>query len=223
MCLEQEHRPRSKNTKLKNHKPRNRNTNTNPATDLLGQPNTKATNTNPTTNFSCQPNTKTTNTNPNINKNTNTNPAIHLQKTCNPSSENPTPNTNPNPNLTTTTQSPTVIGIGIRANGDGYEELVCAKSDDLRRRFPYEGANIIDGLTDQLERFLRDGSASVERSQEIHNVARTQTQTQIHNVAPVSSEARKSITDVSFFNPNPNSLHRVDRFRSLTSISMRSF
>ena len=87
-----------------------------------------------------------------------------FKKTYNPSSENPSPNTNPNPNLTTTTQSPTVIGIGIRASGDGYEELVCAKSDDLHRRFPYEGANIIDGLTDQLERYLRDGSASVERS-----------------------------------------------------------
>ena len=68
MCLEQEHKPRSKNIKLKskNHKPRD--TNTNPATDLLDQPNT-----NPATDFSCQPNTKTTNTNPNISKNTNTN------------------------------------------------------------------------------------------------------------------------------------------------------
>ena len=47
MCLEQEHKPKSKNTKLKsrNHKPRN----TNPATDLPCQPNTKATNTNPAT------------------------------------------------------------------------------------------------------------------------------------------------------------------------------
>ena len=38
MCLEQEHKPKSKNTKLKsrNHKPRN----TNPATDLPCQPNT---------------------------------------------------------------------------------------------------------------------------------------------------------------------------------------
>ena len=73
MCFEQEHKPRSKNTKLKskNHKPRN--INTNPATDLPGQPNTKATNTNPATDFSCQPNT-----NPNISKNTNTNPSIHL-------------------------------------------------------------------------------------------------------------------------------------------------
>ena len=67
MCLEeeqQEHKPRSNNTKLKskNHKPRN--TNTNPAIDLP-----------------CQPNTKATNTNLNISKNTNTNPAIHLQKT----------------------------------------------------------------------------------------------------------------------------------------------
>ena len=68
MCLEQEHKPRSKNIKLKskNHKPRD--TNTNPATDLLDQPNT-----NPATDFSCQPNTKTTNTNPNISKNTNNN------------------------------------------------------------------------------------------------------------------------------------------------------
>ena len=81
MCLEQKHGSRSKNIKLKskNHKPGN--TNTNPATDLPGQPNTKATNTNLATNFSYQPNTKTTNTNPNISKNTNTNPAIHLQKT----------------------------------------------------------------------------------------------------------------------------------------------
>ena len=78
MCIEQEqqeHKPRSKNTKLKykNHKPRNTNTdiNINLATELPCQPNTKATNTNPTTDFSCQPNTKTTNTNPNISKNTN--------------------------------------------------------------------------------------------------------------------------------------------------------
>ena len=80
MCLEQEHKPRSKNTKLKskNHKPIN--TITNPATDLPSQPNKKATNTNPTIDFSCQPNTKTTSTNPNTSKNTNTNPAIHLQK-----------------------------------------------------------------------------------------------------------------------------------------------
>ena len=81
MYLEQKHRPRSKNTKLKfkNHKPRNRNTKTNPATDLLGQPNTKETNINPATNFSCQPNTKTTNTNPKISKNTNLAiPPIHL-------------------------------------------------------------------------------------------------------------------------------------------------
>ena len=46
MCLEeeqQEHKPRSNNTKLKskNHKPRK--TNTNPAIDLPCQPNTKAT------------------------------------------------------------------------------------------------------------------------------------------------------------------------------------
>ena len=174
MYLEQEHRTRSKNTKLKskNHKPRN--TNTNPVTDLLGQPNTKATNTNPVIDFSCQPNTKTTNTNPNISKNTNTNPAIHLQKTYNPSSENPSPNTNPNPNLTTTTQSPTVIRIriGIRAGDDNYEELVCTVSDDLCRQFPYERANIVDGLTDQLKRFLRDGSAGVERSREIHDGTR---------------------------------------------------
>ena len=49
MCLEQKHKPRSKNTKLKskNHKPRN--ANTNPATDFPCQPNTKATNTNPAT------------------------------------------------------------------------------------------------------------------------------------------------------------------------------
>ena len=68
MCLEQEYKPISKNTKLKfkNHKPRN--INTNPATDLPCQPNTKATNTNPTTDFSCQPNTKTTNIYPNISK-----------------------------------------------------------------------------------------------------------------------------------------------------------
>ena len=161
MCLKQEHKPRSKNTKLKskNHKPRNTNTNTNPATDLPGQPNT-----NPATDFSCQPNTKTINTNP----------AIHLQKTYNPSSENPSPNTNPNPNLTTNTQLPTIIGIGIRirAGGDGYEELVHAMSDDLHRRFPYKGADIVDGLTDQLERFLRDGSTGVERSWEIHDGVR---------------------------------------------------
>nr|POF09220.1 cmp-sialic acid transporter 4 [Quercus suber] len=62
--------------------------------------------------------------------------------------------------------------IGIRAGGDDYEELVRAVSDDLRRRFPYGGANIVDGLTDQLEQFLRDGSAGVERSQEIHDGAR---------------------------------------------------
>ena len=57
MCLEQEHKPRSKNTKLKskNHKPRNTNTNPNPATYIPCQPNTKTTNTN-------------TNPNPNINK-----------------------------------------------------------------------------------------------------------------------------------------------------------
>ena len=81
MCLEQEYKPRSRNTKLKskNHKPKN--TNTNPATNLPFQPNTKATNTNPAIDFSCQPNTKTINTNPNISKNTNTNPAIHLPKT----------------------------------------------------------------------------------------------------------------------------------------------
>ena len=60
MCLEQKHKPRSKNTKLKskNHKPRN--ANTNPATDFPCQPNTKAINTNPTTDFSCQPNTNPT-------------------------------------------------------------------------------------------------------------------------------------------------------------------
>ena len=59
MCLEQEqqdHKPRSYNTKLKtkNHKPRN--TNTNPAIDLPCQPNTKATNTNtnPTKNTQTQ-------------------------------------------------------------------------------------------------------------------------------------------------------------------------
>ena len=64
MCLEQEHKPRSKITKLKSksHKPRN--TNINPATNLHCQLNTKATNTNPTTDFSCQPNTKATSTNP---------------------------------------------------------------------------------------------------------------------------------------------------------------
>ena len=52
MYLEQEHRPRSKNTKLesKNHKPRN--TNTNPATYISCQPNTKTTNTNPNPNIS---------------------------------------------------------------------------------------------------------------------------------------------------------------------------
>ena len=81
MCLEQEHKPRSKNTKLKSKNHKLGNTNTNPVTNLPGQPNTKATNTNPATDFSCQPNTKTTNTNPNISKNTYTNPAIHLQKT----------------------------------------------------------------------------------------------------------------------------------------------
>ena len=43
MCLEQKHKPRSKNTKLKskNHKPRNTNTNINPATYIPCQPNTK--------------------------------------------------------------------------------------------------------------------------------------------------------------------------------------
>ena len=64
MCLEeeqQEHKPRSNNTKLKskNHKPRN--ANTNPATDLP-----------------CQPSTKATNTDPKISKNTNTNPVISI-------------------------------------------------------------------------------------------------------------------------------------------------
>ena len=51
MCLDQEHKPRSKNTKLKskNHKPRN--TNTNPATYIPCQPNTKTTNTNPNPNI----------------------------------------------------------------------------------------------------------------------------------------------------------------------------
>ena len=49
MCIEQEqqeHKPRSKNTKLKykNHKPRNTNTKTK-TIDLPCQPNTKATNT----------------------------------------------------------------------------------------------------------------------------------------------------------------------------------
>ena len=177
MCLEQEHRPRSKNTKLKSKNHKLSNINTNSAINLHCQPNTKATNTNPTTDFSCQPDTKTTNTNPNINKNTNTNPAIHLQKTCNPSSENPknrSPNTNPNPNLTTTTQSLTVIGIGIgfKASDNGYEELVHTVSDDLRHQFPYGGSDIVDGLTDQLKRFLRDGSAGVEQSQEIHDGTR---------------------------------------------------
>ena len=58
MCLQQEHKPKSNNTKLKskNHKPRNTNTNTN---------------TNPTTYIPCQPNTKTTNTNTNPNPNIN--------------------------------------------------------------------------------------------------------------------------------------------------------
>ena len=55
MCLEQEqeHKPRSNNTKLKskNHKPRNTNTNTNPATYIPCQPNTKTTNTNPNPNI----------------------------------------------------------------------------------------------------------------------------------------------------------------------------
>ena len=52
MYLEQEHRPRSKNTKLesKNHKPRN--TNTNPATYIPCQPNTETTNTNLNPNIS---------------------------------------------------------------------------------------------------------------------------------------------------------------------------
>ena len=47
MCLEQEHKPRSKNTKLKskNHKPRN--INTNPTTYIPYKPNTKRTNPNP--------------------------------------------------------------------------------------------------------------------------------------------------------------------------------
>ena len=45
MCLEQEHKPKSKNTKLKskNHKPKNINL----ATYIPCQPNTKTTNTNP--------------------------------------------------------------------------------------------------------------------------------------------------------------------------------
>ena len=52
MCLQeeqQEHKPRSNNTKLKskNHKPRNTNTNT--TIDLPCHPNTKATNINPVT------------------------------------------------------------------------------------------------------------------------------------------------------------------------------
>ena len=205
MCLEQEHKPRSKNIKLKSKNQKPRDTNTNPATDLLDQPNT-----NPATDFSCQPNTKTTNTNPNISKNTNTNPAIHLQKTCNPSSKNPSPNTNPNPNLTTTTtQLPTVIGIGIgiKAGGNGYEELVYAVSDDLRHQFPYGGVDIIDGLTDQLKRFLKDesaGSSEARKSMTVRNVT-------------------SRITDVSIFNPDPNSLHRASRSRSLTPISTRSF
>ena len=69
MCLQQEHKPKSNNTKLKskNHKPRNINTNTNPATYIPCQPITKTTNTNPATYIPCQPNTKKTNTNPNPN------------------------------------------------------------------------------------------------------------------------------------------------------------
>ena len=52
--------------------------------------------------------------------------------------------------MTTTTQSPTVIGIRteIRDGGGSYEVLVHAVSDDLCCRFPYGGANIVDGLTD---------------------------------------------------------------------------
>ena len=98
------------NTKIQTRTDSSKNTNTNPATNFPCQPSTKTTNTNPnigkntntnpTTDLSSQPNTKTTNTNLNIIKNTNTNLAIHLQKTRNPSSENPknsNSNTNPNP------------------------------------------------------------------------------------------------------------------------------
>ena len=100
------HRPISSKNK-------NTNTNTNPATNFPCQPNIKTTNTNPNiskntntnlaTDLSSQPNT-----NPNIIKNTNTNPAIHLQKTLNPSLENPknpNPNTNQNPTLLLLTRS----------------------------------------------------------------------------------------------------------------------
>ena len=54
MCLEQEHKSRSKNTKLKskNHKPRNTNTNINPATYIPCQPNTKTINPNANPNIS---------------------------------------------------------------------------------------------------------------------------------------------------------------------------
>ena len=48
MYLEQEQKPRSKNTKLKSKNHKSRNINTNPATDLPGQPST-----NPVIDFSC--------------------------------------------------------------------------------------------------------------------------------------------------------------------------
>ena len=88
MCLAQEHKSRSKNTKLKskNHKPRN--TNTNSATDLSCQPSTKATNTNPATDFLVNQSQKQqTQTQTSVRIQTQTQqslfrkPAIHLQKT----------------------------------------------------------------------------------------------------------------------------------------------
>ena len=80
-------------------------------------------------------------------------------------------------------------------------------SDDLRCRFPYEGVDFVDGLTDRLERFLKDGSADIERSWEIHD------------------GAWRDFLDHCrfFFNPDPNSLYCVGRSRSLTPISMQSF
>ena len=80
-------------------------------------------------------------------------------------------------------------------------------SDDLRRRFPYKGANFVDGLTNRLERFLKDRSTGIERSWEIHDNA-----------------WRDFLDHRRFsFNPDPNSLYCVGRSGSLTPISMQPF